>query len=187
MTRQKAGKTEKRKQNRNRPSLRNIYGENLLVFFQFVLLTQTILHAILYPVAVWSVSWVMKLCGFRYLTAENVMRFARQPVVIISVLVFVIVALLAELTWLSGVIFLVHQSALGIRTDLLQTVRFSLSQTVKTAGTRQRWILLLLAPSVLFIHAVRLFTLMRTFISESVSMPSRLSKSSVTSSRKSGR
>ena len=167
MTRQKAGKTEKRKQNRNRPSLRNIYGENLLVFFQFVLLTQTILHAILYPVAVWSVSWVMKLCGFRYLTAENVMRFARQPVVIISVLVFVIVALLAELTWLSGVIFLVHQSALGIRTDLLQTVRFSLSQTVKTAGSRQRWILLLLAPSVLFIHAVRLFTLMRTFISES--------------------
>ena len=157
----------KEKIKKSRPSLRRVYGENLDVFVQFVLLTQTILHAFLYPIVGLAVGWVMKLSGYRYLTAENFFRFLRHPLVIISGLILIAAALFAELVWLGGVICLVHQSALGIHMDLLQTIAFSLRQAMKATRRKQRWILLFLAPSVLFIHAVRLFTAFRTFISES--------------------
>ena len=125
---------------------RNLTGNNwTLLQFELVFKLLTVVVAV--PLFTGYEKLILWASGYSYLTAENLLRFFRNPVFLLSVILFMLVILLYFLLDLSAVIFNLHKSYHGLKTDPLQTLFFSLhtiSVILRTKNKRYLLLVLLL-------------------------------------------
>ena len=102
---------------------------NAGTFWWFELLYKLLGVTVFVPLLYGAVDLTMMVTGYRYLTLENVWRFLRNPLTYVILFVILVVGGLYALVDMSAIIYVVHCSRCGQKTDVSDTIRFALRST----------------------------------------------------------
>ena len=91
----------------------------------FELFFKVTLAIVLIPVVSGAVNLAMRMSGFAYVTVENVVRFALHPVTLAMMLATAFLAATFDAMDIGAVIYLLDQSAQGVRARPGRVLRFS--------------------------------------------------------------
>ncbi len=108
---------------------RRFLTKNKADFFFFEFLFKLGLISIIVPLLYGALDLTMRLTGFRYLTAENIGKFIKHPIVFIWPIFLFLLLFLYTLFDISGVIYLRHNGFHARRAGLMRTIRFAFRNT----------------------------------------------------------
>lgn len=97
------------------------YNKKVLIGFE--LIYKLIMTVILIPIVFFLLDVTMNVAGYRYLTAENVFRFLKHPLLWIYILACVLIGTFLALIDAVAVIYITDESYHGYKTDLFRTAR----------------------------------------------------------------
>lgn len=87
--------------------------------------------AVFTPLCWWIFNLVMDITGYKYLTIENIIPFLLNPVTIIVLVLLFICMAVYTMADTSAVIFILDQSYQGIKTNIIQTLKYAIKNAVK--------------------------------------------------------
>ena len=97
----------------------------------FELFFKVTLAIVLIPVVSGAVNLAMRMSGFAYVTVENVVRFALHPVTLAMMLATAFLAATFDAMDIGAVIYLLDQSAQGVRARPGRVLRFSFRSALR--------------------------------------------------------
>lgn len=98
---------------------------------EFEVLYKILSLTIFTPVFWGMFNGIMKLTGYKYLTAENILSFFLNPLTLAALLVLFVCMTVYAMVDIGAVIFLLDQSYQGKKADLVQTVRYAVRNAVR--------------------------------------------------------
>lgn len=98
---------------------------------EFEILYKILSLTIFTPVFWGMFNSIMKLTGYQYLTAENILSFFLNPLTLAALLVLFVCMTVYAMVDIGAVIFLLDQSYQGKKADLLQTVQYAVCNAVR--------------------------------------------------------
>ena len=128
------------------------YGDNLPVFFAFEVVYAACLLAGLYPMVRVVISWIMRITGFGYLTAENSGKFLHNPGALLLFTAAVVLWTLVPFGGIFGVADLSERSSRGIRCSVDGVVRRSARNTLRVFRKENLLMLVFFIPVALLTH-----------------------------------
>lgn len=88
--------------------------------------------ALLFVPLVWRIfDWIMNVSGYAYLTLENIVSFASNPLTILAVILLLVLAAFCAMIDISAVVFTLDQSQQKITVHLWQIVRFAVKNALR--------------------------------------------------------
>ncbi|MHC1748201.1 MAG: glycerophosphodiester phosphodiesterase family protein [Cellulosilyticaceae bacterium] len=104
---------------------------NWKVLFEFGIMYKILSILVFTPLFWLSFDGIMKLTGFSYLTKENIISFAGNPVTIVALLFLFVCMAAYSIFDIGAIIFILDQSYQNRKVDLMDTVNFSIKNATK--------------------------------------------------------
>ncbi len=126
-------------------------GDNLKALIWFELLYKSAMMAIGIPLFKWLVNGLIWVTGFKYLTAENIRRFATHPLTILFALVIIVIMVFYGLIEIFAIIYITDQSAQGKHTHSGCAFSFARKQAARLRHPRNfalLFVIMLMIPAL---------------------------------------
>lgn len=129
-----------------------LFAFNWRTLVSFELMYKFISMAIAAPLF-WSLfNGILDITGYHYLTAENTVRFLRDPVTIAALLLLFILITVYSLVDISAILFIMDQSRQKRKTSLFWTAKFALKNAARAFQRKNRMFVLIILLFIPFLN-----------------------------------
>lgn len=88
--------------------------------------------ALLFVPLIWRIfDWIMNISGYTYLTLENIISFAANPLTVLAIILLLMLAAFCAMIDISAIVFTLDQSQQKIPVHLWQIIRFAVKNALR--------------------------------------------------------